>query len=50
MILRPYQQACLEGIKANLDAGIYRQLVVAATGTGLKLEIALHHARTAGWW
>jgi ATP-dependent helicase IRC3 len=32
--LRPYQQECLEAIKANLDTGIYRQLVCAATGTG----------------
>lgn len=34
MSLRPYQITCLKAIKANLDAGISRQLVVAATGTG----------------
>ena len=32
--LRPYQEECLQAIKWNRDAGIYRQLVVSATGTG----------------
>jgi superfamily II DNA or RNA helicase len=32
--LRPYQRQCLAAIKENLANGVYRQLVVAATGTG----------------
>jgi superfamily II DNA or RNA helicase len=32
--LRAYQRQCLEAIKTNLEAGVSRQLVVSATGTG----------------
>jgi superfamily II DNA or RNA helicase len=34
MSLRPYQQQCLAKIRENREAGVHRQLVVAATGTG----------------
>jgi hypothetical protein len=34
MILRPYQQAALDAIRANYRMGVHRQVIVAATGTG----------------
>jgi superfamily II DNA or RNA helicase len=40
MSIRPYQEKCLQGIKANLEAGFYRQMVVSATGTGKTVLVA----------
>src|SRR5262245_39000956 len=39
VVLRPYQQAALDAIASRFAAGVYRQLLSAATGSG-KTEIA----------
>ena len=40
-MLRPYQQQAIKAIREQYAAGVNRQLLVAATGTG-KTEIFAH--------
>ncbi|MDA0347757.1 MAG: DEAD/DEAH box helicase family protein [Verrucomicrobia bacterium] len=42
---RPYQERILESLAAARDAGSFRNLVVAATGTGKTVVAALDYAR-----
>jgi len=48
VLLRDYQEECLEAIRARFAAGVRRQLVVLPTGAG-KTMVAAHLPARMGW-